>query len=313
MPHAQQDIGQPSRISSRPHSYHAIQVRPTSRALGAEVVCGDVNQLTPAAIDELRQAWADNLVLLIRNQHLDDPQLLAFARHLGDLEKAPVTSVSVAESRPDPYVCIVSNVIENGIAIGSLGNDEAIWHTDMSHLAAPPAASILHALETPDRGGETGFINMYLALESLPAATRKRIEGLTICHDGSYNSAGVKRRVCVSMDHPIIITHPDTGHHALYLGRRPHARINELPDAESEMLLDELWKHATQESFAWHHTWQVGDIVIWDNRCCLHHRNPFDAGARRIMHRAQTSGTPPSLRASAAAAGRHPRAGITAH
>lgn len=292
---------------------NTVKIRPIPGAIGAEFVYGDVNQLTPEAAQLMRQAWSDNLVLLVRNQRLDDPQLLAFARHFGGLEKAPVTSVAVAEKRPDPYVCIVSNVIENGVAIGSLGNDEAIWHTDMSHLEAPPAASILHALEIPEHGGETGFINMYLALETLSPEMRKRIEGLTIGHDGSYNSAGVKRRVTTSANHPIVITHPETRRHALYLGRRPHARINELSQDESDSLLDALWQHASQDRLAWHHSWKVGDILIWDNRCCLHHRNPFDASARRIMHRAQTSGNRPDFDKSVDTSIKHPRSNRAAH
>jgi len=309
----QQGVTQAVHKNAPLNSYAAIRVLPIHGQIGAEVDCGDVNQLTPEASREIRQAWLDNLVLLVRNQRLDDKQLLAFARHFGELEKAPVTSVAVAEIRHDPYVAVVSNVIENGIAIGSLGNDEAIWHTDMSHLERPPAASILHALEIPDRGGETGFVNMYLALETMAPDLRQRIAGLTLSHDGSYNSAGVRRRVSTSMDHPFIVRHADTGCDALYLGRRPHARINGLPQGESDALLDELWKHATDKRFAWHHSWKTGDILIWDNRCCMHHRNPFDAGARRIMHRAQTVGTRPVISANAPAAARHSRNRLATH
>jgi len=299
-----------SRLEPRAasHAFAHLQVRALPGPVGAEVVCGDVTKMSAAAAAELRAAWLDHLVLLVRGQHLADAQLLAFARHFGDLEPAPVTSVVVHEARPDPYVCIVSNVVENGVPIGSLGNDEAVWHTDMSHLSIPPAASILHGLEVPGAGGETGFVNMYLALETLPLGLRSRIEGLTLRHDGSYNSAGVKRRVESFMDHPLICTHPETGFDVLYLGRRPHARINGLPQDESDALLDALWAHATRSHLAWHHTWQVGDVLIWDNRCCMHHRNAFDAGARRVMHRAQTQGSRPTLMRSDAGGKRHPRA-----
>jgi taurine dioxygenase len=301
----------PARAAPRTHRSN-IEVRPIPGVIGAEVRCGDVNALTDEGARELRQAWLDNLVLLIRGQKLDDDQLLAFTSRLGELEKGPVTSVAMQEQRHNPYICVVSNVIENGIAIGSLGNDEAIWHTDMSHIEAPPAASVLHALEVPPAGGETGFVNMYFALETLPAALRERIESLTLRHDGSYNSAGVKRRVATHVDHPIVCTHPETGHDVLYLGRRPHARINGLAESDSDALLDALWTHATRGAYAWHHEWQLGDVVIWDNRCAMHHRNPFEGNARRIMHRAQTAGSRPARLQTGNTARPHPRSTLAA-
>jgi taurine dioxygenase len=287
--------------------YSNIDVRPMPGVIGAEVRCGDVSALSDAAAGELRQAWLDHLVLLIRGQRLDDDRLLSFSSRFGALEKGPVTSVQMQEQRHNPYICVVSNVIENGIAIGSLGNDEAIWHTDMSHIEAPPAASVLHALEVPQAGGETGFVNMYFALETLPAEVRERIADLTLRHDGSYNSAGVRRRVATYMDHPIVCTHPETGYDVLYLGRRPHARINGVPEDESYALLDVLWAHATRDAYAWHHAWKSGDILIWDNRCVMHHRNAFDASARRIMHRAQTVGERPARLQRGNAGTPHPR------
>lgn len=287
--------------------YRSIEVRPIPGPIGAEVICGDVSKLTPDAAREIRSAWLDNLALLVRGQpSLDDAKLLQFARIFGELEKAPVTSVTVAEVRPDPYIAIVSNIVVNGTPIGSLGNDEAIWHTDMSHLAAPPAASILHGREVTSSGGETGFLNMYHALDTLPDELRRKIEGRTLCHDGSYNSAGVRRRVATTMDHPMITTHPETGYDVLFLGRRPHARINDMSQEDSDALLDALWKHATKHPNPWHHSWSTGDILIWDNRCCMHHRNAFDPNARRLMHRAQTQGTRPA-HDPAHRTDRHPR------
>ena len=297
----------PSVRASASSDYSSIEVRPIPGPIGAEIICGDVTKLTPDAAREVRRAWLENLVLLVRSQALDDAKLLQFAGIFGDLEKAPVTSVGVAETRPDPYIAIVSNIVVNGVPIGSLGNDEAVWHTDMSHIEAPPAASVLHAREITDRGGETGFLNMYHALETLPEDLRRKIDGRTLSHDGSYNSAGVRRRVATSMDHPMITTHPETGHDVLFLGRRPHARINGLSQEESDELLDALWKHATHHGRdAWHHSWGVGDMLIWDNRCCMHHRNAFDANTRRLMHRGQTQGTRPAHDASHKP-GRHPR------
>jgi taurine dioxygenase len=292
--------------TQRFNRYSLIKVTPMSATIGAQVECDDIAALSPAGIAEVHRAWLDHLVLLFRDRELNDEELLRVGQYFGPLEPSPVTAVEQDAVRPNPYISIISNVIVNGKSIGSLGNDEAIWHSDMSNIPVPPAASILTSHEIPTNGGgETGFINMYHALDTLPKALRSQIEGRTIYHDGSRNSAGVRRRHAVSTSHPIIHTHPDTGRMALYLGRRRDAAIDGLPPADSEALLDALWAH-TAALPSWHHDWAVGDTLAWDNRCTIHHRNAFDAQARRIMHRTQTKGSAPALVDSGAE--RHPRA-----
>lgn len=286
--------------------YETIEVLPVQGPIGAEVRCGDVRKLTDDMASEIQKAWSDHLVLLFRGQTLTDAELLRFANRFGDLEKGVAPSVVQKDHLDNDYVVVVSNVMKDGVAIGSLGDGEAVWHTDMSFNELPPAGSLLYALEVPSgSGGETGVANMYQALDTLPKDLRTRIAGLTIFNDGRYNSAGVLRRASNSATHPIIRTHPETGLDALYLGRRPHAKITELSAEESEELLNALWAHATQERFSWHHSWKVGDILMWDNRCAMHHRNAFDPNARRIMHRVQTAGTRPAWDQVNSAA--HPR------
>lgn len=110
--------------------------------------------------------------------------------------------------------------------------------------------------------------------------------------------------------HPLIRTHPETHHDALYLGRRPNACVNGLRVAESEALLDQLWAHATQPALAWVHRWKAGDLVVWDNRCTRHRRDSFDPDARRVMHRAQCAGDRPEYRPEVARVSPHPRAAL---
>ena len=210
-------------------------------------------------------------------------------------------------SKVDPdtsngIVKITFHVKENGKPIGALGNAEAIWHSDMNYIPEPPTGSVLYSLEVPDSGGDTGFCNMYKALEELPAEIRKRIADLKIKHDSSTNSGGFLRegakpvtdvRECPGAVHPIVRTHPETGRKALYIGRRRYAYIMGLDLDESEALLDEIWSHATRDDFTWHHQWRVGDVLIWDNRCAMHRRDDFDDSARRIMHRTQIKGSVP--------------------
>ena len=295
-----------------------VQVIPVSAPLGAEVRCDDVRQLGETAFSRIYQAVLDHLVILIRRQTLTDPELIAFGRRFGELDFAPLAKTGKEKARDHPEIVVVSNVLENGQAIGVLRDAEVVWHSDNSYREKPLSYSMLHALEVPAKGGDTGFANMYLALETLSLDMRKRIAGLTLKHDMTYNSAGDLRegfapandvRDAPGPSHPVVRTHPETGCNALYLGRRPNAYINGLPVEESEEILNALWSHATQAAFTWHHQWRVGDILIWDNRCVMHHRDPFDAGARRVMHRVQCAGDRPRLD-PAAGPSRHPRAAV---
>ncbi len=281
-----------------------VTVKPMAPALGAEVFCGDVRALDAAPFQAVYRALLDNLVIRIRGQTLTDPELLAFGKRLGELDLAPLAKTGKEKARIHPEIIVVSNVTENGEAIGVLRDAEVVWHSDNSYRDRPLAYSALYALEIPPKGGNTGFANMYLALQTLDAALRKQIAGKTLKHDMTYNSAGDLRagfkpvndvRDAPGPSHPIIRTHAETGCNALYLGRRPNAYINGLSVEESEELLNALWAHATQDKFTWHHEWQVGDILIWDNRCVMHHRDPFDGGYRRVMHRIQCAGDVPAL------------------
>ena len=275
------------------------QIIPTGAALGAEVTGVDLRSISEREFAEIHRAWIENLVLLFRGQKLDDDDLIGFSRRFGALDWAPVqeTGRRFVEGKPEIYV--VSNVTENGVPIGSLGSGEAVWHTDMSYIPDPPKASMLYALEIPPKGGDTGFVNMYRAYEGLPESLKRKIESLKLKHDGTYNSGGYLRQGVEAVDdpvnsvgavHPLVCRHPESGRRALYLGRRRNAYIAGMPLQESESLLDEIWSYATRDELTWYNQWRVGDLVMWDNRCTMHRRDPFDAGDRRIMHRTQIKG-----------------------
>jgi taurine dioxygenase len=276
-----------------------LTIVPTQRALGAEIEGVDLRKIGDEGFASIHRAWLDHVVLLFRGQSLTDDDLIAFSRRFGDLDWAPVQESGRRFVEGHPEIYVVSNVVENGVPIGSLGAGEATWHTDMSYLPDPPKASILYAIEVPPSGGDTYFNNMYSAYETLPAEFKKRIEGLALKHDGTYNSGGYVRQGITAVDnpitspgtyHPLVCTHPETKRRVLYLGRRRNAYIQGLSLPESESLLDELWSHATREDLTWHNEWLPGDLVLWDNRCTMHRRDPFDASSRRIMHRTQIKG-----------------------
>src|SRR5580693_8642907 len=277
----------------------SLEIIPTGAALGAMVPGVDLTSLDDRQFAALKRAWHQHQVILVRGQTLSDQDLVAFSRRFGDLDWAPVqeTGRRFVEGLPEIY--IVSNVKLNGEPIGSLGAGEAVWHTDMSYLDMPPMASTLYALEVPPTGGNTSFCSMYAIYEALPAELKRRIAGLKIKHDGTYNSGGFLRQGVTATDdprtspgavHPLVCTHPDTGRQLLYLGRRRNAYLVRLELAESEALLDELWRFVERPEFKWEHVWRVGDLVMWDNRCTMHRRDPFDDATRRIMHRTQIKG-----------------------
>ena len=287
-----------------------LEIIPMKAALGAEVRCGDVRRIDEVLAAELRNAWYRHMVLVIRGQTLTDSELIRFGRHFGELllgTRRPAGMKPRDERVPE--INVISNVIENGLKLGNLGDSEAIWHTDRSHQTAPLSAAILFALEVPPVGGDTSWGNMYAAFDTLPPEVKQRIAGLTIRHDESLDSAGNTRADFdgKGADHPIVRTHPETGCSALYLGRKTNSRINELPKAESDTLIEYLWAHATQPKFVWRHQWRVGDLLIWDNRCTIHHRQSFDPNTRRIMHRLQVKGTQPFRSEDALSCTAHPR------
>ena len=277
-----------------------LNIVPNKAVLGAEVRGIDLKSLDDAEFAAFMRAWHQHEVLLVRGQTLSDQDLVAFSRRFGDLDWAPVQETGRRFVEGIPEIYIVSNVKLNGEPIGSLGSGEAVWHTDMSYLEVPPMASMLYALEIPPVGGNTSFCSMYAIYDALPAGLKQRIAGLRIKHDGTYNSGGYVRQGVTPTDdpraspgavHPLVCTHPDTGRQMLYLGRRRNAYLLGLELAESEALLDALWQYVEQPEFSWEHVWQVGDLVMWDNRCTMHRRDPFDDTARRVMHRTQIKGS----------------------
>jgi taurine dioxygenase len=285
-----------------------VWVQPTGGALGADIHGVDLSQpVGDVVLQRIAQAWSDHLVLRFSGQKIGDDMLMAFSARFGELDRVPIAAASLDRTNSglakdaEAWVAVISNVVHDGKPVGGLGSYELVWHTDMSYNPLPPRASLLYALEVPADGGNTGFLNMYSAYETLPDDLKRAIEGRTCIHDSSRNSAGELRkgfqrtldvRQTPGAVHPLVRRHPVTGRKALFLGRRPGAYIHGLSVEESESLLDAVWKHATQERFAWYQKWRVGDLVMWDNRCVMHRRDAFDESLHRLMHRTQIVGEP---------------------
>ncbi len=278
-----------------------MEITATGTALAAEITGVDLaTTLDTATVEAIKTAWDDHLVLLFRGQRLNDPDLLTFSRHFGELDPPGPNPYGTTFLPEFPEINVISNVKDaQSRPIGNLGAGEAVWHADMTYIETPPKGAILHALEVPVGQGDTHFANMVRAYEDLPAELKRAVEGRKAIHDAAHNSAGMLRKGYEEIDdprktpgahHPLVREDPENGRRALFLGRRPHAYVIGMEPDESDDLLDRLWAHATQERYAWAHKWQPGDLLMWQNLWILHRRDGFDDNARRILHRTQIKG-----------------------
>jgi taurine dioxygenase len=277
-----------------------IRIQPTGAALGADVIGIDPANPGPEDIAAVKAALRDHLVVRLRGYSISDVEFTKFAAQFGELEGSPAYSRSRSVYVPEcPEITIISNVMEEGKAIGEHGDGELNWHSDKGFVERPSEYTFLLGREVPASGGDTSFANMYNAVDRIPAELRTRLADLKLKHQRSHTAQGTRRPGYVDIgtddprelpgpQHPILRTHPESGRKALYLGRRFGGYIVGLPLAESERVLDLLWSCAAQPADVWSQQWQTGDLVIWDNRCTMHRRDAFPGKGRRRMHRLTT-------------------------
>ena len=282
-------------------SPQGLTVTPLDAPLGARVTGIDLSQ--PLSDDLKRQvfkAWHDHVILVFPGQVLSSAQQLAFAELFGPIKKRgrpedrrPEQGVNDYESQ----VMFISNVKENGKAIGSLPDGEMWFHHDGCYKERPQRASFLYAIELPSTGGNTRFANMYKAYDAVPAALKKLLADKTALHVYDYElrsqfdiKTGLDKVAHYSQ--PVFIRHPDTGKTALYANPLMTARINELPEDESKSVLAELFAIGQDPSVVYEHVWTIDDLVIWDNLCSMHARTDFPADQRRLLRRCVVEGEP---------------------
>jgi taurine dioxygenase len=278
-------------LQKKPDSFGLRQLSP---ALGAEILGIDLRDPIDDALKQnFLDAWHQHLILLLRDQTLDEDAQVRFAEAFGTLAK---TTSGRAFSVKHPSVMLVSNIREDGKPIGALPDGEMHFHTDQCHQATPAKATMLYAIEIPRTGGNTLFANAYAAYETLPEDIRRRIAGRralnaytadTMLRSANYDDAKS------SCWHPVVRTHPATGRKALYVNRLMTREIEGLPLEESDAILQKLFDHQEQPKFVYEHVWRVGDILMWDNRCTLHARSDFSAGERRLLRRVTILGEKP--------------------
>ncbi len=245
----------------------------------------------------LYKAFLENGVLGIRGQNLTPQQYLTVGRIFGDPQVQLLADYRLEDQ---PEITIISNF--NKMGNGKPHVRATYWHTDDSYFAVPAKATLLHARALPSSGGDTGFINCQAVLEAMPGPLRRRITGRRAVH--KYLSRRGRAKVAVrtadeqtatpDVSHPLIRTHPETGIASLYINPNRIDHVEGMSEADSDALLDEVYAFAFEERFQYRYKWQLGDVVIWDNRCTMHRANTdFDVNQRREFHRILLKGTKP--------------------
>lgn len=275
-----------------------IDVVPLSKHIGAEIRGIDLRTTLDAdTIKQIHQAWLNHSVLLFRNQSFSQEDLLRVTGYFGEL--APLTRPAKffpkGYARLLPNIMMISNIRENGETIGALPDGEMHFHHDQIHSEVPHNGTLLYSLEVPSYGGDTLFASGCAAYDTLDPAIKSQLAGRRAFHHYNYGSTvrGDSRGVEAFSQavHPVFRTHDETGRKAIYVNRLMTMRIEDLPEAESDALLRALFDHSEKPEFIYRHVWQVGDLIVWDNRCSMHARDDFPSDQRRLMLRTTVIGT----------------------
>ena len=282
-----------------------IKITPLSAACGAEITGVDLTQeLSASTVAAIRQAWHDHIVLVFRGQEVTEEQQLRFASYFGSLGRRKeamfreeLQSRNQGTKQVNPNILLVSNIKEKGEPIGAFGEGEMWFHIDSGYAEKPYNYTFLYALELPSTGGNTQFSNMYRAYDALPADLKIRLAGKKALHIHEYErSAKVELRDDLSKSahffHPVFSTHAETGRKSLFVDRLMTARLEGLPKEENESLLEQLYEIGERPEFIYEHKWQLGDFVMWDNRCAIHARTWFPPEERRLLRRCAIEGAP---------------------
>ena len=248
----------------------ALEVRPITPRLGAEVSGASLQRLTPEQLRAIRAALLEHHVLVFRDQHLDRASHKAFGRHFGALQTHPAkTELGMQD---DPEIFEIHIGPETKVANGEL------WHTDLSCEPIPPRASALYITETPPSGGgDTMFADMTDNFLSLAEPIRDMLVGLTATHSGEQDlrAYGVRLRpgqTYPSAVHPVVIAHPETGEPVVYVNEAFTEAILGFSKRESDAILKLLYSHIEANTRAQCRVaWEPRTVVLWDNMAVHHH------------------------------------------
>jgi len=275
--------------------YRSIEVLPIAGALGAEISGVDLGtDLADETVAEIRRAWLRHLVVFFRDQPLDPEEFLAFARRIGE----PVEYPFVKGIDGFPEIIAVTKLPHETVNFGG------IWHSDTVYLERPPMATMLVAREIPPYGGDTMWSNMYAAFEALSPGMQRMLENLRAVNSSALADVSKTRedRIRESgadasqeflAEHPVVRTHAETGHKALYVNVAHTLRFVDMTEDESRPLLRFLFEHSVRPEFTCRFRWRVGSVALWDNRCAMHYPINDYHGYTRAMHRITLAGDVP--------------------
>ena len=274
-----------------------IEVVPLTRHIGVEVRGIDLrHKPDEETVRAIYQAWLDHLVLIFPDQKLEQEDLIratGFFGQIGQLSRPP-KYFPKGYSKLLPGIMMISNIREKGEPIGALPDGEMMFHHDMIHAEVPSKATLLYSVEIPSTGGNTLFASGYAAYDTLDPAIRERLEDKKALHHYNYGSTikGDTRgtEAFAERIHPVFRTHEDTGKKAIYVNRLMTVKVLDIPDDESDRLLNAVYDHAEKREFVYEHVWRVGDLLLWDNRCSSHARTDFPSTERRLMFRTTVEG-----------------------
>jgi taurine dioxygenase len=285
-----------------------ITVNRSKAPLGAEIRGVDLaGPVSNDVFNTIVDLFHEHEVVYFRDQKLTPDQHIAFSRRFGELEH----HVRQDCCRPGyPELFVVSNIIENGKPIGSL-DAGLFWHSDLCYMKEPSRGSLFYAREVPADAqgkplGDTLFASGSAAYEALPEKDKRALAGLKAVNSyvkGYYRDrkSGPRKELTEEqkqrtpdVEHPIVRTHPFTGRKCLFLNEGYTSRVVGMDEAESDALLEHLFKHATRPEFVYRHQWRVGDFLMWDN-CSTQHLaiRDYALPQRRRMERATLCGTAP--------------------
>jgi taurine dioxygenase len=273
-------------------------LKPLTAILGAEITGIDLSRPLDAATKRaLHDAWVTYAVLVIRDQKLSPSQFADAARIFGDILEQQLKKFTLPDH---PEVGTISSR-DLPIVDGKLHVRGENFHTDHSNFAAPPKATMLHAIALPKFGGDTQFVDVRAAFDDLPEDKRRKLVRLRSPH--VYESSQSPRKMAALSPEerakvpqtvqPLVIRHPESGRSALYLNTGRMEGVEGMPQDEAFKLIDELYAHATRSNYEYRHQWRAGDLVIWDNRSVMHQANAdYDPAEYRFLYRIMLQGAP---------------------
>ena len=276
-----------------------MRVSRLSPFVGAELSGVDVRSLAAEELARVKALFLEHHLLVISNQTLLDADIQRFAEHFGPLEQNQVRGVDGAVL---PAVHRIANVDAQGRpSANPLLKSNYTWHTDKAYLKTPSLMTLLWGEEIPPTGGDTQFVNTEVAYDTLPQATKARIEGLRVVQSFRHMLDSLGQHDIIRaedipppVEHPLVRTHPQTGRKSLFVANYSSGIVG-MGEAEGRQLITELLAHATQEKCIFVQHWKKHDLVIWDNRSLLHRAIPnYDMGKhRRILRRCVVRGDVP--------------------